>query len=561
MMKFEISKRLITTAILMALILALVIVLLISLFNEKGRILSALNLSQQNREQLLKTESVSESLLLAEVRFKEYCLTFEKPDLEEYKSEVNNLVENIRLLYQIASKDSTLEDTSISKIFEEKAKEADIYVRLKLITDSLMSSIESLEENPIATKKYIEPRSDSRIDTLNITETKDIHKRGLLGKIKNAIAGEKIQQNVNTTIRVQSSNEGNTSNPDLVRAVQTSGRSSNSSNISELLKNTRRLKESELKLINLNNNLIGEIRQLIDEIKSSKRMQEEAQNNSFLDSVRHSTYFLQSILIIVMVLACFLVGYILFLAYSNNKFQKHIISLNQKIMNETAQKDKFFSIISHDLMNPIHALLGFSEMLYEAVQNGKKEDFIEFSSIVNESAKRIFNLLQNLMIWSKIQNGKIKYTPTAVKINELVSDSMLILDPIARNKEISLQWSVDNDITATLDTMMISSVLQNLGTNAIKFTERGGSVTLRAFAESNNLNFIISDTGVGMTEEQLNKLFRLDKTYSSMGTNDEAGTGLGLIICKEFIESNKGKVWVESTLGKGSDFCFSIPLS
>jgi signal transduction histidine kinase len=212
-------------------------------------------------------------------------------------------------------------------------------------------------------------------------------------------------------------------------------------------------------------------------------------------------------------------------------------------------------------MNPFNALLGFSEMLSEATKKGDKEDSIEYSAIVYQSARRIFNLLQNLLVWSKMQNGKIKYSPKLVKVDELISDSMMIVTPIARNKEIKLSWNVSEDVTATLDSNMIGSVLQNLVTNAIKFTERGGLVTVNAFVESGAINFTVSDTGIGMSEERQNKLFKLDKTSSSKGTDDEVGTGLGLIICKEFVESHQGKIWVESTLGKGSKFCFSIPLS
>jgi signal transduction histidine kinase len=561
MLKFEVPKRLIESVILMSLILVLIIGIIISLINEKARIQSALDLSQQNREQLLTTESVTESLLLVDARFKEYCITFEQPVFQEYKTEVNRLVENIRLLHQIASKDSITEEASITKILEKRTKEADIYVRLKQVTDSLIFSVGVLEENQIEIEKYIGHRSDGRIDTLIYTETKETYKKGLLGKIKSAIVGEKVQQNVSTKILVQSPKEGTNLNQDLTQTVPPTSKSANSTNIRELVQQNQKLKGSELKLIKLNNSLIAEIRRLIDDIKSNIRIQEEAQNNSFLNSVRNSTDFLQNILIVLMILACILAGYIILLAYKNNKFQDHIISLNEKITSDSIQKDKFFSIIGHDLMNPFNALLGFSEMLSEATKKGDKEDSIEYSAIVYQSARRIFNLLQNLLVWSKMQNGKIKYSPKLVKVDELISDSMMIVTPIARNKEIKLSWNVSEDVTATLDSNMIGSVLQNLVTNAIKFTERGGLVTVNAFVESGAINFTVSDTGIGMSEERQNKLFKLDKTSSSKGTDDEVGTGLGLIICKEFVESHQGKIWVESTLGKGSKFCFSIPLS
>ena len=553
MVKIKIPTRLIATTILMALILVLIVVIIISLINEKGRIQSALDLSQQNREQILKTEGVTESLLLVEVRFKEYCTTFEKPVFEDYKTQVKTLAENIKLLQETGSNESKEESRRITQIFEEKTKEADIYAKLRLITDSLMSSVASLDETETEIDKYIGSRSEGRVDTLSVTKTSEKYKKGLLGKIKSAIVGEKIQESVNTKLLVQSPAEQLTHG-----SAQKSGR--NSKNIRELVLKANELKESELNLIKINNNLISEIRKLTNEIKSGIKNQEARQNNSFLKSVRNSTDFLQNILIVLMLLACILAAYILFLAYKNDHFQTNIIELNKKVMKDSVEKDKFFSIISHDLMNPFNALLGFSQMLTVSAKNGDQEDCVEYSLIVHQSTKRILNLLQNLLVWSRMQNGKMKYTPKSVRIDELVSNTMMIIGPIAQNKEIKLDWNVNSDIIATIDPNMIGSVLQNLVTNAIKFTEKGGSVMLQAYTESNLLNFSVTDTGVGMDENRLNKLFKIDKSSSSRGTDDEVGTGLGLIICKEFVEAHQGEIRVESTPGKGSNFSFSIPI-
>ncbi|MDX9883561.1 MAG: HAMP domain-containing sensor histidine kinase [Prolixibacteraceae bacterium] len=540
----------------MSLILVLIIVIIISLINEKSKIQAALDLSQYNREQLLKTESVTESLLLVEVRFKEYCTTFEKPVFEDYKMQVQKLAENILLLQQTVPGGSGRRSRHITQMVEEKTKEADIYMRLRLITDSLIFSVGNLEENQAEIEAYLGSRGVGRIDTLSITETRETYRKGLLGKIKSAIIGEKIQQNVNTKLLVQS--------PDVPgqdkSATQAKRTNVNSANIRELIKKTYELKESELKLIKINNSLIGEIRKLIDEIKINIRDKEAAQNNSFLNSVRHSTDFLRNTLIVLMLLACILAAYIVFLAYKNDRFQSHIIDLNKKVMKDSVEKDKFFSIISHDLMNPFNALLGFSQMLTVAAKNNDKEDCVEYSLIVHQSIKRILNLLQNLLIWSRMQNSKMKYTPKLVKVDELVSNTMMIMAPIAQNKKITLDWDGTNDLNATIDPNMIGSVLQNLVTNAIKFTERGGTVSVKVYTESGNVIFTVSDTGIGMNEEQLDKLFKINKNSSSRGTDDEVGTGLGLIICKEFIESHQGEIHVESTLGKGSTFCFTIPV-
>lgn len=562
-MKFIISKRLIATTIFMSLILVLIIILIINVINEKNKIQSALILSQQNREQIQRTESIMESLFLVEISFNEYCTTYEQSVFGKYKEQIGILVANIDLLRQSMISDS-IDENRIVKIFDEKNKEVDIYLKLKLLTDSLIFSSVVLEENQAEIKKYIGSRSAKGIDTLSVTKTTELYRKGLLGKLKTLIVGEKIQQNVNTKMVVQSSGELTNQNPDLHALRLSSGlpapNTGGSVNNQKLIQMTYELKQSELNLIRLNNRLIAEISKLINEVKGNIRSIEIKRNDSFLSSVRNSTNFLQNILIVLMILACILALYILILAYKNARFQKSIVDLNKKVTKDSIEKDKFFSIIGHDLMNPFNALLGFNEILIEAIRKDDKEESIEYSEIIRQSSRRILDLLQNLLVWSRMQNGTMKYVPTEVKIDELVSDTMIIMVPIAKNKEISVDWVIESTLVATLDYNMISSVLQNLITNAIKFTQKGGQIVVKSFIDNNSLNFIVSDTGIGISEKHMDELFRLDKSTSSRGTNDEVGTGLGLIICKEFIEKHKGKIWVESVLGEGSRFCFSIPV-
>jgi len=562
-MKFIISKRLIATTIFMSLILVLIIILIINVINEKNKIQSALILSQQNREQIQRTESIMESLFLVEISFNEYCTTYEQSVFGKYKEQIGILVENIDLLRQSMISDS-IDENRIVKIFDEKNKEVDIYLKLKLLTDSLIFSSVVLEENQAEIKKYIGSRSAKGIDTLSVTKTTELYRKGLLGKLKTLIVGEKIQQNVNTKMVVQSSGELTNQNPDLHALRLSSGlpapNAGGSVNNQKLIQMTYELKQSELNLIRLNNRLIAEISKLINEVKGNIRSIEIKRNDSFLSSVRNSTNFLQNILIVLMILACILALYILILAYKNARFQKSIVDLNKKVTKDSIEKDKFFSIIGHDLMNPFNALLGFNEILIEAIRKDDKEESIEYSEIIRQSSRRILDLLQNLLVWSRMQNGTMKYVPTEVKIDELVSDTMIIMVPIAKNKEIRIDWVIESTLVAILDYNMISSVLQNLITNAIKFTQKGGQIVVKSFIDNNYLNFIVSDTGIGISEKHMDELFRLDKSTSSRGTNDEVGTGLGLIICKEFIEKHKGKIWVESVLGEGSRFCFSIPV-
>lgn len=563
MIKGLITRRLVATTIAMALVLVLIVVFIVVLISEKGRIQAALNLSQRNREQLLRTESVTQSLILVEARFKEYCTTFDRSVFEDYQQHVKLLAENIIALKQTFVKNAANDAGTITEIFNEKSKEADVYMKLRLATDSLIFSVGNLKENQLELEKYIGSPPDPKIDTLSVTATKESYKKGLLGKLKSALIGEKVKENITTKLRIQSDTEMERSKikDAIMRALEANKTTVSAAKFNELVQKTMELKESELKLVKINNSLIEQIQSLVDDIKISIRNQEAKYNNVFLKSVQHSTDFLQNILIVLMLLACGLSGYIFILAYRNGRFQDNIVSLNEKIVKHSVEKDKFYSIVSHDIMNPFNALLGFSKILKDAVKEGDQKEIEECTEIVHQSADRISNLLQNLLVWSRVQNGKMQFQPRKLEVAQLVNEAMSIVAPIAKNKDIKLSWEVKDELQVTLDKNMIISVVQNLATNAIKFTQKGGEVNVSVFQENASLNFLISDTGVGMTEEQLQKLFRLDKASSSRGTEDETGTGLGLIISKEFVEKHDGRIWAESTLGKGSRFCFQLPLN
>lgn len=558
----SLPKKLIITTIVMAFILLIIVLFIAGLMTEKNRIESALDLSQQNREQLVRTEGVTQSIILVEARFREYCATFEKPVFEDYHTQVKLLAHNIESLLQTFNEKLPGATGEITKIFEAKTSEAQIYMKLRLITDSLIFSVENLQENKAELETYIGDQSVLKVDTLSITETTEVQKKGFLGRIKSAIVGETVQQNVHTKLQLQSGYQGNREQirQAMIQALQANRMSIHAPDFNELVKRTVELKESELNLIEINNQLIAQIQGLVEEIKISIREQEAEQNTIFLKSIRHSTDFLQNILIALMALAGILAIYILRLAFRNDKYQQNILTLNNQITNDSMEKDKFYSIINHDIMNPFNTLLGYSQLLKDAIREGDQEEMDECSTIVNESANRISNLLQNLLVWSRVQNGKIQFSPKKCNINRLVSEAIAIVAPIAKNKDIKLSCDVNGEINAEIDQNMISSVIQNLTTNAIKFTEKGGNVTISVYTESEKLKFIVVDTGVGMREEQLQKLFKLDKTSSSRGTHDETGSGLGLIISKEFIEKHDGRIWAESIPGEGSTFYCSIPV-
>ncbi len=236
-----------------------------------------------------------------------------------------------------------------------------------------------------------------------------------------------------------------------------------------------------------------------------------------------------------------------------------------------ATKDKFFSIIAHDLKNPFSTILGFSELLlsrHRKYDENKREKFIK--SIYN-SSKNTLNLLENLLTWANTQKGIINYNPEKIHINNIIADNIDLLTPNASKKDISIVNLIKDTIKVSADKEMINFIVRNLISNAIKFTPKNGEITIYNKIIENKehklLSIIIEDNGVGIAPEDIEKLFRIDESFTTRGTEEESGTGLGLILCKEFIEKHGGKIGVESEPGNlpdgkagGSVFHFTIPL-
>jgi signal transduction histidine kinase len=232
---------------------------------------------------------------------------------------------------------------------------------------------------------------------------------------------------------------------------------------------------------------------------------------------------------------------------------------SKQLLELNAAKDKFFSIIAHDLRSPFNSIIGFSEIMLENAQVRIYDVMEEYSKIILTSAKRAMDLLTNLMEWSRSQTGRMEFNPGAMELVSLITEIELLFHGIADQKSIRINLEIPPSATIYADRDMISTVLRNLISNAIKFTNFGGKINISIEDQPEELTVSIRDTGVGMKKEKLEKLFRIDSESSTLGTNREKGTGLGLILCKEFIEKHEGKIWVESEVGKGSVFRFTIP--
>jgi PAS domain S-box-containing protein len=233
---------------------------------------------------------------------------------------------------------------------------------------------------------------------------------------------------------------------------------------------------------------------------------------------------------------------------------------NTQLQELNAQKDKFFSIIAHDLKAPFQGFLGLTQTLAEKATSYSAEELKDIGQEMYKTANRLFSLLKNLLEWAQMQKGSIIFEPKVISLEEMIADNVEIIKESSKKKSITIINTVTSKFQAYADQNMINSVLHNLLANAIKFTHRNGEVTVKAKHTSDRtVQICINDNGTGMQKSVLDKLFKVGEKTGSEGTEGESSTGLGLLLCKEFVEKNRGKIWVESEEGKGSAFYFTLP--
>jgi two-component system, sensor histidine kinase and response regulator len=250
-----------------------------------------------------------------------------------------------------------------------------------------------------------------------------------------------------------------------------------------------------------------------------------------------------------------MIGIVIFLFYLR------LYILRKRLSVELLTKDRFFSIISHDLRSPFSVLLDLSKMLNMNLKKMSMDEVKDYSQRINNSAESAYKLLENLLEWSMSKTNIMEFRPEKMSVCRTISNTVSDLLPVATSKNIIIYMACTNkELSIKADPQMLITVLRNLISNGIKFTAPGGFITIRSKKLNNFLEISVADTGIGITEDEIKKVFRIDVRHSKNGTNGERGTGLGLLLCKEFIEKNKGKIWVKSVPGKGSTFGFTLPL-
>jgi len=247
------------------------------------------------------------------------------------------------------------------------------------------------------------------------------------------------------------------------------------------------------------------------------------------------------------------------LAELNASLEKKVRQRTMELQDLNATKDKFFSIIAHDLKNPFNALVGFSKYLVENFDVTSDEDKRQFLIAMKDAADHGYKLLENLLEWSRSQTGKINWQPEEVFVSSLISETIDILSKAAENKNLAVISTVPDSLRAFADENMVKTVLRNLISNAIKYSYENSEILIGYKSGVDEIELFVKDHGTGIGKNDKSKLFKIDSSFSTKGTSNEEGTGLGLILCKEFIEKNGGRIWVESVNGKGSVFSFTLP--
>jgi len=240
--------------------------------------------------------------------------------------------------------------------------------------------------------------------------------------------------------------------------------------------------------------------------------------------------------------------------------ENEIIKYAEQLQIANSTKNKFFSIIAHDLKNPFNSILGFSELLLSNIYEYENDKIEKFVKTINSSSRNAYELLENLLVWARSQSGNIEFNPTVNKLSSIIKENVSLIESQSAKKEIKVFTEINDNYSMFCDRNMISTVVRNLLTNALKFTKPSGQISVLTKQIDNGYEITISDTGIGISPENIQKLFKIDSKFQTQGTADEKGTGLGLILCKEFVEKHGGKIWVESELGKGSDFKFTMPI-
>jgi len=293
--------------------------------------------------------------------------------------------------------------------------------------------------------------------------------------------------------------------------------------------------------------------------------QEIIRQNDKINNLR--SFIIILLLLFLLLILSFLIAYV----YKTNRLKelndqtllqkKEISEYAEQLHQVNASKNKFFSIIAHDMRAPFHSILGLTDILHQDYDELSDDDKKEMIEMLYNSSNNIFNLLENLLKWSQTQTGNIQFKPEKIALKPIIENIVNLMQQFALSKNIYLAFHYTDELSVEADRNMIDTVIRNLISNAIKFTENQGSVDVILLQNGDKVKVVVKDNGIGLSKDDIDQIFTLDEKTVSKGTNGENGSGLGLLLCKEFITKNKGEIIINSELGKGSSFAFLLPLA
>jgi signal transduction histidine kinase len=334
----------------------------------------------------------------------------------------------------------------------------------------------------------------------------------------------------------------------------------------------RNLQDSMTNEDNIRNIAQKEVEYVYD--KKLKTLEINQKNELYKKSfLLYSSIILSIFLVIVVLIIYFLykgkTNANILLSIKNKEIENQkneLNSLNLELQKSNSAKDKFFSIIAHDLKSPFSGFIGISQVLAEELDQLSIKEIQEYAVLLKNSAVDLYKLLENLLEWSRIQQGLIGFNPEMSNIHSIVNSIIDFQKSNAANKNINIINTIPSKLDLICDANMINTVFRNIISNSLKFTENGGFIKIGIIVEaqemqpsSDYITFYVKDTGIGIPATFIPLLFKVGEKTSRVGTNGESSTGLGLILCKEYIQKHKGKIWVESEEGKGSTFYFTLP--
>ena len=332
-----------------------------------------------------------------------------------------------------------------------------------------------------------------------------------------------------------------------------------------------------------NTNKVKEVEKLERKFKNEQQ-KNKIKNITKEKELKEDIINKQDQIILIGISASFLILILLifvFILYRNKKIANNLLNRrNEDIKNQRSEiavqrdnlselafelkklsktKNNFFSILAHDLKNPFQSILGFSELLQEQALNNNFSNTKKYAEYIYDTTNKTYTLLENLLNWARVQTGVLKYNPEKLILSNLINESIEINKPAVESKDISVINNADETNKIFADKYMVSTILRNLISNAVKYTKIGGKIYIDTKIKDNILDLSVQDTGIGIKEENISRIFKLDQIFLTSGTDKEAGTGLGLIVCKEFAKKNKGELKVQSKVGEGCTFILTVP--